>query len=95
MKEKTKKLFRSFAYLYLGISWHDLLQICYVDSSSSRASQQQIWLNSGKRSWSYIGVKITFFFFLSIYSRGGAMASWAAQHATVCLDIVSYVEFSS
>ena len=27
-----------------------------------------------------------FSFFLSIYSRGCAPASWAAQHTTVCLD---------
>jgi len=31
-------------------------------------------------------VKITFFVFLSIYSRGDATASWAARHTTVCLD---------
>ena len=49
-----------------------------VDSPSLGVSLQQIWLNSGKRSRSYIGVKITFFVFLSIYSRGGVAASWAA-----------------
>ena len=85
-EEKTKKLFQNFVHLYLGISWYDLHQIWYVDSPSSGASQQQIWLNSGKRSRSYIGVKITFFVFLSIYSRCGATASWAAQHTTVCLE---------
>ena len=31
------------------------------------ASRQQIWLNLGKRSQSYIGVKIMLFVFLSIY----------------------------
>ena len=30
---------------------------------------------------------MTFSFFLSIYSRCGAPASWAARHTTVCLDI--------
>jgi len=59
-----KKLFQNFACLYLGIGW---LQIWYVDSPSLGASLQQIWLNSGKQSQSYIGVKITFFVFLSIY----------------------------
>ena len=29
---------------------------------------------------------MTFSFFLSIYSRCGAPASWAARHTTVCLD---------
>jgi len=51
----------------------------------------RVHLNSkfglGKRSRSYIGMKITFFVFLSIYSQGGATASWATQHTTVCLDI--------
>jgi len=37
-----------------------------------------------KRFWSYIGVKMTFSFFLSIY---GTSASWAAWHTTVCLDM--------
>ena len=31
---------------------------------------------------------MTFSFFLSIYSRCGALASWAARHTTVCLDRV-------
>ena len=65
-RKKTKKLFWNFAHLYLGIGWHDLLQIFYIDSPSSGASQQLVWLNSGKRSGSYIGVKITFLVFLSI-----------------------------
>jgi len=41
MKKKTKKLFCNFACPYFGIGWHDLLQIWYVDSPSSGASQQQ------------------------------------------------------
>ena len=47
-EEKTKNLFQTFACLYLGIGWHNLLQIWYVDLPSSGASQQQIWLNLGK-----------------------------------------------
>ena len=31
---------------------------------------------------------MTFSFFLSIYSRCGAPASWAARHTTVCLDTI-------
>ena len=50
------------------------------------APQQQIWLNLGERPQSYIGVKITFFVLLSIYSESGALASWAAQYTTMCLD---------
>ena len=30
---------------------------------------------------------MTFSFFLSIYSRCGAPASWAARHTTVCLEL--------
>ena len=30
---------------------------------------------------------MTFSFFLSIYSRCGAPASWAARHTIVCLDL--------
>ena len=33
-------------------------------------------------------MKMTFSFFLSIYSRCGAPASWAARHTIVCLDVV-------
>ena len=32
-------------------------------------------------------MKIAFSFFLLIYSRCGAPASWAARHTIVCLDI--------
>ena len=31
---------------------------------------------------------MTFSFFLSIYSRCGAPASWAARHSIVCLDLI-------
>jgi len=53
--KKVEKLRWHFAHSYLGIGWRDLFQIWYLDSPSLGASQQQIWLNSGK---SYIGVKI-------------------------------------
>ena len=33
-------------------------------------------------------MKIAFSFFLLIYSRCGAPASWAARHTIVCLDVV-------
>ena len=39
-----------------------------------------------KAAQSYGGAKIAFSFFLSIYSRGCAPASWDARHTTVCLD---------
>ena len=45
-----------------------------------------MWFQSDKGSQSYIGVKIAFSFFLLIYSRCGAPASWAERHTTVCLD---------
>ena len=32
---------------------------------------------------------MTFSFFLSVYSRCGAPASWAARHTTVCLDVTT------
>ena len=34
-------------------------------------------------------MKIAFSFFLLIYSRCGAPASWAARHTIVCLDSVT------
>ena len=37
-------------------------------------------------------MNIAFSFFLSIYSRCGAPAFWAARHTTVCLDMY-YQEF--
>ena len=33
-------------------------------------------------------MKMTFSFFLSIYSRCGAPASWAARYTTMCLDLI-------
>ena len=33
------------------------------------------------------GAKITFSFLLSIYSQICTLASWAARHTTVCLDL--------
>ena len=58
--KKKKKLFQDFSHLHLGIGWYDLLQIWYADLPSLGTSQQEIWLNSGKRSESYVDVKITF-----------------------------------
>ena len=45
-----------------------------------------------KAAQSYGGAKIAFSFFLSIYSRGCAPASWAARHTTVCLDHALSIE---
>ena len=87
MKKKTKKLKRNFVRSYLGNGWSDFLQIWYVDYPNWAARLQQIWFQSDKGSQSYIGVKIVFSFFLLIYSRCGAPASWAARHTIVCLDI--------
>jgi len=41
---------------------------------------QRIWFDLGWRSQSYIGAKMKFSFFLSVYSRCGMPASWTAQH---------------
>ena len=89
-KKKTKKLKRNFVRSYLRNGWSDFLQIWYVDSPNWAARLQQIWFQSDKESQSYIGVKIAFSFFLLIYSRCGAPASWAARHTIVCLDIYIY-----
>ena len=90
-EEKTKKLKRNFVRSYLRNGWSDFLQIWYVDYPNWAARLQQIWFQSDKGSQSYIGVKIAFSFFLLIYSRCGAPASWAARHTIVCLDCL--VEF--
>ena len=81
-KINKKKIFWNFACLYLGIGWCNLLRIWYVDSPSSGASQQQIWLNLGMRSQSYRGVKIMFSSSCQ-YTHG---ASWVPRHTTMCLD---------
>ena len=85
-EKKTKKLKRNFVRSYLGNGRSDFLQIWYVDYPNWAARLQQIWFQSDKGSQSYIGVKIAFSFFLLIYSRCGAPASWAARHTIVCLD---------
>ena len=87
-KKKTKKLKRKFVRSYLGNGWSDFLQIWYVDYPNWAERLQQIWFQSDKGSQSYIGVKIAFSFFLLIYSRCGAPASWAARHTIVCLDLI-------
>ena len=78
MCENKKR--RNFACLYREISWHDLLQIWYIDSPGLGVSQQQIWLNPSKRSWS----KLHSLSFLSLYSHS-FLAAW---HTTVCLDSI-------
>ena len=87
-KKKTKKLKRNFVRSYLGNGWSDFLQIWYVDSPNWAARLYKIWFQSDKGLQSYIGVKNAFSFFLLIYSRCGAPASWAARHTIVCLDVV-------
>ena len=76
-KKKNKEIISEF-WSFVSRDWLARFASNLVSSvSSSGVSQQQIWLNSGERSQSYIhvGVKIVF---LSIYSQCGAMASWAA-----------------
>ena len=70
--EEEKK--RTFGRSYLGNGLSDFLQIWNVDSPSWRATLQQIWFQSDKLSPRYKSVKMTFSFFLSIYSRCGAPA---------------------
>ena len=85
-EEKNEEIKTKFVRSYLGNGWSDFLQIWYVNSPNWAARLYQIWFQSDKGSQSYIGVKIAFSFFLLIYSRCGAPASWAARHTIVCLD---------
>ena len=85
-KKNEEKKKRNVGCSYLGNGLSDFLQIWNVDSPSWRATLQQIWFQSDKLSPRYKSVKMTFSFFLSIYSRCGAPASWAVQHTIVCLD---------
>ena len=85
-RKKTKKKKTNFGHSYLGNGLSDSLQIRNVDSPSWRAILQQMWFQSDEVSPRYKCVKMTFSFFLSIYSRCGAPASWAARHTIVCLD---------
>ena len=87
-RKKRRKKKRNFGRSYLGNGLSDFLQNWNVDSPSWRATLQQIWFQSDKLSPRYKSVKMTFSFFLSIYSRCGAPASWAARHTTVCLDLI-------
>ena len=89
-KKKNEEKKRNFGRSYLGHGFSDFLQIWNVDSPSWRATLQQIWFQSNKVSPRYKSVKMTFSFFLSIYSRCGAPASWAARHTTVCLDLCRF-----
>ena len=89
-RKKRRKKKRNFGRSCLGNGLSDFLQTWNVDSSSWRATLQQIWFQSDKLSPRYKSVKMTFSFFLSIYSRCGAPASWAARHTIVCLDVHYY-----
>jgi len=82
--EEKIKPFKEKLWVLVQYIWSDLLQIWYVDLPNLQASLQQVWL--GKESWSYIGMKIMFSYFLSIYSLCGVLASWASRHTTMCLD---------
>ena len=85
-RKKTKKKKPNFGRSYLRNGLSDFLQIWYVDFPSWRATLQQIWFQSDKLSPRYKSVKMTFSFFLSIYSRCGTPASWTARHTIACLD---------
>ena len=85
-KKKRRKKNETLAAHISEMALSDFLQIWNVDSPSWRATLQQIWFQSDKLSPRYKSVKMTFSFFLSIYSRCGAPASWAARHTIVCLD---------
>ena len=87
-EEKNEEKKPQFGRSYLGNGLSDFLQIWNVDSPSWRETLQQIWFQSDKLSPRYKSAKMTFSFFLSIYSRCGAPASWAARHTIVCLDSV-------
>ena len=87
-KKNKKKKKQNFGRSYLINGLSDFLQIWNVDSPSWRATLQQIWFQSEKLSPKYKSVKMTFSFFLQIYSRCGAPASWAARHTTMCLDLI-------
>ena len=91
-RKKNEEKKRNFGRSYLGNGLSDFLLIWNVDSPSWRATLQQIWFQSDKPSPRYKSVKMTFSFFLSIYSRCGAPASWAARHTIVCLDTVDVMQ---
>jgi len=73
---------KNSAHLYLGIYWHNLLQI-WGHLSSKFGLIQERDLRA-----TYVGVIITFCVFLSIYSRCSVMTSWVTWHTTMCLDIL-------
>ena len=86
-EEKKNEEKRNFGRLHLGNGLSDLFQIWHVDSPSWQATLLKFWFQSDKVSSRYKSVKMTFSFFLLIYSRCGAPASWAARHTTMCLNI--------
>jgi len=61
MKNKKKK--KTKMKLWSLVSQKQLEPFAYIDSPTWQASLQQIWLNLGKISRSYIGVKIKVCFF--------------------------------
>jgi len=63
MQEKEEKNDETLGDCFSKKWLERLFQIWYADSPTWWASLQQIWLNLGKRSRNYIGVKITFLFF--------------------------------
>ena len=89
-QRKNKKL--CLLVFHDWLAWLASNLVCR--SPSLVALLQQIWLNLGKRSQSYIGGKITFFVFLSIYSWCNATASWATWHTTVRLDFACMLPFA-
>ena len=89
-KKKTKKKKRNFGRSYLGNGLSDFLQIWNVDSPSWRETLQQIWFQSDKPSPRYKSVKMTFSFFLSIYSRVCMARQLLGPHDTLpCVLILS------
>jgi len=70
IKKKRKKIKQNKILVahILGLAGEVCFKFGMWSCLPRRESQQQIWCNSGKRSWSYKGVKMTFSFFLSIYS---------------------------
>ena len=86
-EKKNEEKKRNFGHSYLGNGLSNFLQIWNVESPSWRATLQQIWFQSDEVSPRYKCVKMTFSFFLSIYSRCGVPTSWAARHTIVCLDM--------
>ena len=89
MKNKKPRNYFKTACLYLGIGRCNVLQNWYVDLATLGASLQQIWVHSGERSQSYIGVKIMFFVFLSICSTHGTTQWLLGPHNTLLYVLIT------